>query len=161
TVEIFAPHGEDLHIGLLHQQPQFPGSNTVAEVLEDSIALLRSAEAEVAEAATAIATTPEASGALRDYMAALDVAERLGAWGIEANLETTMHGLGLGELARDKTVDQLSGGQRARLAMASLLLSSPDILLLDEPTNHLDDSALQYLATVIADWHGPVVLVSH
>lgn len=161
TVEIFAPHGEDLHIGLLHQQPQFPGSNTVAEVLEDSIARLRSAEAEVADAATAIATTPEASGALRDYMAALDVAERLGAWGIEANLETTMHGLGLGELARDKTVDRLSGGQRARLAMASLLLSSPDILLLDEPTNHLDDSALQYLATVIADWHGPVVLVSH
>lgn len=161
TVELFAPQGEDLHIGLLHQQPQFPGSLTVAEVLERSIARLRTAEAQVADAAAAIATTPEASGAMHDYMAALDVAERLGAWGIEAHLETTMHGLGLDELARDKTVDQLSGGQRARLAMASLLLSSPDILLLDEPTNHLDDSALQYLTTVIADWHGPVILVSH
>ena len=161
TVEIFAPHGEDLQIGLLHQQPQFPGSITVTEVLEHSVTRLRAAEHEVVDAAAAIATSPRTSDALHDYTAALDVAERLGAWGIEAHIETTMHGLGLGELARDKTVEQLSGGQRARLAMASLLLSSPDLLLLDEPTNHLDDNALHYLADVIANWPGPVILVSH
>ena len=161
SVDILASHGDALHIGLLHQQPQFPHALTVTAVLERAVARLRSAEAEVVDAAQAIAETPEASGALNDYTAALEVAERLGAWGIEAHVETTMYGLGLGELARDKPVGQLSGGQRARLAMASLLLSTPDILLLDEPTNHLDDTALGYLATVISQWHGPVIMVSH
>lgn len=142
SVDIFTSHGDKLHIGLLHQQPQFPHALTVTAVLEQAVIRLRSAEAAVVDAAQAIAETPQASGVLNDYMAAIGAAERLGAWGIEAHVETTMHGLGLDELARNKTVGQLSGGQRARLAMASLLLSAPDILLLDEPTNHLDDMAL-------------------
>ncbi len=161
TVEIFAPHGDELHIGLLRQQPQFSDTLTVAEVLEQAVTRLRTAEDNVARTAQAIASAPEESKAVDRYVEALDLAERLGVWDIEARVETTMHGLGIGALGRGKTVAQLSGGQRARLAMASLLLSTPDVLLLDEPTNHLDDAALEYLTTVISDWHGPVLMVSH
>lgn len=161
TVETFTPQGNKLHIGLLHQQPQFQDTLTVTEVLEHAVTRLRSAEADVTGAAQAIAAMPEESNAMNRYVAALDTAERLGVWDIEARIETTVHGLGLGDLSREKTVAQLSGGQRARLAMASLLLSAPDVLLLDEPTNHLDDAALEYLTTVISDWPGPVIIVSH
>src|SRR5699024_4423782 len=64
-------------------------------------------------------------------------------------------------LPRDRPTSALSGGQRARLALAWLLLSAPDVLLLDEPTNHLDDAAAAHLQQVLADWPGPVLLASH
>lgn len=58
--------------------------------------------------------------------------------------EAAVTGLGLDALGRQQQIMEFSGGQRARLAMASLLLSAPEALLLDEPTNHLDDAAIQY-----------------
>lgn len=58
--------------------------------------------------------------------------------------EAAVTGLGLDALGGQQQIMEFSGGQRARLAMASLLLSAPEALLLDEPTNHLDDAAIQY-----------------
>lgn len=161
VIETFTVHGDPMHIGLLRQEPQFPDHLSVAELLEASVSRLRTAEIELDETAQALAASPENPKVLDRYAAALEAAERLGVWDIEARIEATMHGLGLEELGRDQPLAQLSGGQRARLAMASLLLSTPDVLLLDEPTNHLDDRAIEYLAHVITTWHGPVVIVSH
>ncbi|MCD1115243.1 ATP-binding cassette domain-containing protein, partial [Cutibacterium acnes] len=62
---------------------------------------------------------------------------------------------------RDRSIGTLSGGQRARLALAWLLLSAPDVLLLDEPTNHLDDAATAYLVSVLTTWRGPILIASH
>ena len=160
TVDTFTNSGGQLHIGLLHQEPQFPVTMRITEVLETSVARLRAVEAEVDAAAQALAARPDQASVDR-YTVALEAAERLGVWDTASRIESTMAGLGLGELDRGKTIQQLSGGQRARLAMASLLLRTPDVLLLDEPTNHLDDRALEYLVRVISTWHGPVVIVSH
>jgi len=161
SVETLTSGGEALNVGFLRQQPQFIESHTVAEVLEHSVQRLRCAQVDVEAAAQAFAVAPEQSRAMNRYVTALDTAELLGAWDIDSRIETTVHGLGLGDLIRHHTVANLSGGQRARLALASLLLSRPDILLLDEPTNHLDDEALAYLTAVLTAWHGPVMIVSH
>lgn len=158
TVETF---GDESNIGLLQQQPQFPLTMTMAESLEASVARLRAAEADVHDAAQAMADQPNDQHVLDRYTAALETAQRLDVWATDTRMETTVEGLGLGQLDQHKTLGQLSGGQLARLSMACLLLSTPDILLLDEPTNHLDDAAIEYLATVISKWHGPVLLVSH
>lgn len=160
TVDTFTSSGGTLHIGLLHQEPQFPATMRITEVLEASVARLREVEAEVDAAAQALAASPDQRVVDR-YTVALEAAELLGVWDTTTRIESTMAGLGLSELNRAKTIQQLSGGQRARLAMASLLLRTPDVLLLDEPTNHLDDRALEYLTRVISTWHGPVVIVSH
>lgn len=61
----------------------------------------------------------------------------------------------------EKTVNMLSGGERARLVLAGILLQAPDALLLDEPTNHLDLETVETLANAISDWNGTVLFVSH
>ncbi|MCA9389179.1 MAG: ABC-F family ATP-binding cassette domain-containing protein, partial [Candidatus Magasanikbacteria bacterium] len=61
----------------------------------------------------------------------------------------------------DKTVSVLSGGERARLVLAGILLKAPDALLLDEPTNHLDLETVETLADALHRWNGTVLFISH
>ena len=82
-------------------------------------------------------------------------------WALERRAALVLTGVGLPGLDRDRAAGELSGGERARLALAWLLLSRPDILLLDEPTNHLDDSGVAFLTRSLRDWPGPVLFASH
>ncbi|MFD6394340.1 ABC-F family ATP-binding cassette domain-containing protein [Nocardia sp. NPDC060259] len=79
----------------------------------------------------------------------------------DARVDASLHGLGLAGIDRDRSLDSLSGGERARLGLACLLAASPEVLLLDEPTNHLDENALTWLENRLRTHHGTVVLVSH
>jgi ATP-binding cassette subfamily F protein 3 len=75
--------------------------------------------------------------------------------------EAIIGGLGLGEIDPSTPVQQLSGGQKTRLGLATLLLGAPDVLLLDEPTNHLDIEALEWLEGFVSHYRGAVLIVSH
>lgn len=161
TVETFGHSRTGLDIGLLHQEPDFALTMSVAAVLEASVAHLRAAETAVDTAAAALAAAPQDPGILEDYATTVEEAERLGVWDTDARIEATVDGLGLDQVDCQRSIGELSGGQRARLAMANLLLSAPEVLLLDEPTNHLDDAAIRYLGSVISTWPGPVLIVSH
>ena len=161
TIEIFGRQYSQRIMGLLQQQPEFPSEWSLSAVLEASVQYFRHAEAAVHQTAESLAEVPHDPTVLERYTHAVERAEELGVWGTDARMASTLTGLGLDALGRDQPISQLSGGQRARLAMASLLLSAPEVLLLDEPTNHLDDTAVQYLQTVVAAWPGPVLIVSH
>jgi len=75
--------------------------------------------------------------------------------------EAVLAGLGLVDVDPAKPVRELSGGQKTRLGLATLLLAEPDVLLLDEPTNHLDVEALEWLENFVSHYRGAVLLVSH
>lgn len=161
TVSATAPGGRAPRIGLLHQEPPFPATASIAQALESAVAPLRTSADAVDAAARALAAAPDDQHAARRYTEALETAERLAVWEVDARIDAMTAGLGLGDLPRDRQTGWLSGGQRSRLALAWLLLSAPDVLLLDEPTNHLDDAATEHLRGVLSTWTGPVLVASH
>ena len=80
-------------------------------------------------------------------------------WTIESDAKTMMTRLGIRDF--DQPAGQLSGGQRKRLALISVLLSPADILLLDEPTNHLDNDMADWLEDYLKKWRGALIMVTH
>ncbi len=85
--------------------------------------------------------------------------EAAGAWDLQRNVEIAMDALRTP--AGDTPVDNLSGGERRRVALARLLLARPDLLLLDEPTNHLDAESVAWLERTLQDYNGTVVAITH
>src|ERR1043165_2204566 len=84
-----------------------------------------------------------------------------GGYAWQHRLEATLDGVGLERITWEQDVQTLAGGQKARLALAKILIGEPDLLLLDEPTNHLDLAAIEWLEKYLEDFSGAVVLISH
>ncbi len=134
-------------------------TDTVEQLIEDALAGVRAIERELDDAAVGLAArTAEADDR---YTTALEAAERVDVWGTDTRVAEALDGLGVGDIPFDRRLDEVSGGQRSRLALAALLLGRPTALLLDEPTNHLDDAATAYLRSQLRSWTGPVVFASH
>jgi ATPase subunit of ABC transporter with duplicated ATPase domains len=110
------------------------------------------------EASDALAV--EAPDADQRYAAALDRWLALGAADLDDRLPQVAGQLGL-DVDPDRPLGTLSGGQAARAALASVLLSRYDVLLLDEPTNNLDDHGLALMAEFVTGHDGPVLVASH
>lgn len=161
TVAVNAPDADVPVIGLLHQESPFSAAETIENAIETAVTPSRRAAEEVSRLGAALADNPDDPVTADAYAGALETAERLGVWEIEARVSAMLTGLGLGGIDRDRSIGTLSGGQRARLALAWLLLSAPDVMLLDEPTNHLDDAATAYLVSVLTAWRGPLLIASH
>ncbi|MGX7418988.1 ABC-F family ATP-binding cassette domain-containing protein [Carnobacterium gallinarum] len=82
-------------------------------------------------------------------------------FGFEAEIRSVLHGFRFFEEDYSKHIDQLSGGQKTRLALARLLLEKRDLLVLDEPTNHLDIATLNWLEDYLQTYKGALLIVSH
>ena len=80
-------------------------------------------------------------------------------WSIESEAKAMMTRLGIKDFLQP--AGQLSGGQRKRLALISVLLSPADILLLDEPTNHLDNDIADWLEEYLKKWRGALIMITH
>ena len=90
-----------------------------------------------------------------------ETVQRLDGYMAEARAATILEGLGLPtEIHRDP-ISTLSGGFKLRVLLAQVLAAAPDALLLDEPTNHLDILSIRWLEKFLADFSGPVVVISH
>ncbi|APH06554.1 ATP-binding cassette domain-containing protein [Bacillus weihaiensis] len=84
-----------------------------------------------------------------------------GGYQYEADIRSVLHGLGFSQFDPTTKISSLSGGQKTRLALGKLLLTSPDLLILDEPTNHLDIETLSWLEQYLQGYDGSILIVSH
>ncbi|HSL64312.1 MAG TPA: ABC-F family ATP-binding cassette domain-containing protein [Gaiellaceae bacterium] len=145
-----------LSVGYLPQEPDARPDETVLAALARRTGVA-AAQAELERTAAALASDAAAAD---DYEAALHRFLALGGGDLEARAAAVCVELGLG-VALDRPAASLSGGEAARAALASILLSRFDVLLLDEPTNDLDFDGLDRLERFLLRREGGLVLVSH
>ena len=156
----FAP---SLELGYLPQTtPDFYG-RTIQDLILESLGNLRQLEARMRqlEAAMTTASEDQLPALLAEYDQLSTKFQDRGGYDLEYKIDTILTGLQLAYLPREQAVDTLSGGEKERIGLATLLLRSPDLLLLDEPTNHLDLASLEWLETYLSHYAGATIVVSH
>src|SRR5215212_171100 len=147
-------------VGLLEQEPELDPARDVRGNVEDGVRELRDL-LDRFEAIAAGFAEPDADfdALLAEQAKVQEEIDRRDGWSLDAAIDRAMDALRLPDGDRDVT--SLSGGERRRVALCRLLLSSPDLLLLDEPTNHLDAESVRWLERFLAEYRGTVVAVTH
>ncbi len=151
----------NLRIGYLAQALDALGEQTVRHAIAEAQADVVAAEAALQQAADKLAAAVDLEAAMAEYDSALARFEAVGGYEREHRAAAVLEGLGLAEIDQGQLVLSLSGGQKTRLGLATLLLREPDLLLLDEPTNHLDVEALTWLEGFVQGYPHTVLVVSH
>jgi sulfate-transporting ATPase len=149
-----------IRIGYLPQEPGLDPDKDVRANVEEGLSEIKQAH-EALEAVYAAYAEPDADfDALATEQARLEnIIQAADAHNLDRKLEVAADALRLPPW--DADVNNLSGGERRRVALCRLLLSSPDMLILDEPTNHLDAESVAWLERYLKDYQGTVVAVTH
>src|SRR6187431_606025 len=147
-------------VGFLPQEPELDPAKDVRANVEDGVRELRDL-LDRFDAISAAFAEPDVDfdALLAEQAEVQDRIDRADAWSLDQAIDRAMDALRLPEGDRDVTT--LSGGERRRVALCRLLLSSPDLLLLDEPTNHLDAESVAWLERFLEDYKGTVMAVTH
>ncbi len=154
--------GENITVGYLPQEPELDKSKTVLENVKDGAR----ATADLVDRFNAISAEmgdPQDDtdfDALMEEMGDLQAKiDAVDGWTLDNQLEVAMEALRCPP--GDWQVDNLSGGEKRRIALTRLLIQKPDILLLDEPTNHLDAESVEWLENHLKEYAGAVLMITH
>ena len=160
--KIFIP--QEVKVGYLEQILSLDSEMTIYDYCLSVFDGLIKLEAEIRdlEKKMSTETNPDKLAAIMDeYTRKSDAYHKENGYAIESELEGTLSAMGFAKEDFSKKISDLSGGQKARVELAGLLLEKPDLLLLDEPTNHLDIKAINFLETFIKNYKGTAIIISH
>ena len=149
-----------IKIGYLDQHAKINQNLTVFEYLKSAFNDLYALEKELNQIYESMTTSMDESL----YEKASDYQNLLvnrGFYEIESTILKVSSGLGINALGMDTPLKNLSGGQRAKVILAKLLLENPEVLLLDEPTNFLDKEHVEWLADFLKSFKGSFMIISH
>jgi ATP-binding cassette subfamily F protein uup len=149
----------NVKLAYVAQEPLLNPSNTVYQEVSTGLGNISRILQDYHAVSHALGEAPENTDALlvrmQDLQAALEVED---GWNLQAKIETVIDKL---NLPADTLIEHLSGGLKKRVALARALVISPDVLLLDEPTNHLDFSSIEWLESLLRDFPGSVLFITH
>ena len=153
---------DGITVGFLPQEPRLDPTKTVKGNVEEGVAKTKALLDRYDELNAKLGEdlSPEQMDKVLEEQGRLqDKIDAVNAWDIDSQLELAMDALRCPP--PDADVTKLSGGERRRVALCRLLLTSPDLLLLDEPTNHLDAESVAWLEHFLTEYQGTVVAVTH
>lgn len=153
----------DLSLSYLAQDSRFESSNTIYDemlhVFDDlrkTEKSLRQMELEMGEK-----TGADLEKLMQDYDRLSEEFRQAGGFTYEADIRAILNGFKFDESMWQMKIEELSGGQNTRLALAKMLLEKPNLLVLDEPTNHLDIETIAWLENYLVNYSGALLIVSH
>ena len=153
----------DLSLSYLAQDSRFESSNTIYDemlhVFDDlrkTERTLRQMELDMGEK-----TGADLEKLMQDYDRLSEEFRQAGGFTYEADIRAILNGFKFDESMWQMKIEELSGGQNTRLALAKMLLEKPNLLILDEPTNHLDIETIAWLENYLVNYSGALLIVSH
>lgn len=154
---------KDAVIGYLAQNQDIDSAKSVLEEMQDAKKDVIALEQELNDITEQM---NHASGEELEHLIAKSDTlrhrfELAGGYTYHSELIGVLKGLGFTEEEFNKPVSALSGGERTRVALGKMLLTSPDLIILDEPTNHLDMKAIRWLEGYLSGYRGAVIIVAH
>ena len=147
--------------GFIAQETALPFTAPARSLIDAAVAELRQVEHDITAISERMAQQPDDTALAEAFDRALARAENSSVWELDARIAAVLAGLGLANVALDTPLGEMSGGQRRRFALATLLLRPVDAMVLDEPTNHLDDEAVDFLVDELTAFKGPALAASH
>lgn len=152
-------------IGYLHQNSGLSNGRTIQQEMEavfaDLLVLGEEVDALQRQMAQVHDDPTEYEKVSAEYQKKLARFEAADGYQVQVKINTVLGGMGFASYDRNIITDNLSGGEKTRLATARLLLLEPDLLILDEPTNHLDFKTLSWLEDYLSSYKGALLVVSH
>jgi len=153
----------DLSLSYLAQDSRFESSNTIYDEMLHVFDSLRKTEKSLRQMELEMGekTGADLEKLMQDYDRLSEEFRQAGGFTYEADIRAILNGFKFDESMWQMKIEELSGGQNTRLALAKMLLEKPNLLVLDEPTNHLDIETIAWLENYLVNYSGALLIVSH